>query len=105
MNTWVNAQPGPRLPTFNEGRFAIYRAQFIPRAGVQKEGGKLTLRDVTGKAQVWLDGKLAGEKAEAGKQTLTVPLPAGGGERTISVLIEAPALGTPAGLGGTVTVE
>ena len=66
MNTWASAQPGRRLPTFNGGSFAIYRAQFTPRIGIQKSGGQLNLRDVTGKAQVWLDGKLAGEKADAG---------------------------------------
>jgi beta-galactosidase len=105
MNSWGNAQPGGRLPTFRDGRFAIYRAQFTPRAGMQKTGGQLTLRDVTGKAQVWIDGKLAGEKTAADKQTFTVPVPAGDGERTVNVLIEIAAPGTQAGLGGTVTAE
>jgi beta-galactosidase len=105
MNTWANAQPGRRLPTFNGGRFAIYRAQFTPRIGIQKSGGQLHLRDVTGKAEVWLDGKLAGEKTASDRKTFSVPFPAGDGERMINVLIEAPAAGTPAGLGGPVTVE
>jgi beta-galactosidase len=105
MNTWANAQPGRRLPTFNDGRFAIYRAQFTPRADVQKSGGQLILPDVTGKAEVWIDGQLAGEKADADKKTITVPFPPGDGERTVNVLIETSALGAQAGLGGTVTVE
>jgi beta-galactosidase len=105
MNTWANAQPGRRLPTFNDGRFAIYRAQFTPRNGVQKSGGQIKLPDVTGKAQVWIDGKLAGEKTDADKRTFTVPFPPGAGDRTINVLIETSTPGTQAGLGGTVTVE
>jgi beta-galactosidase len=104
MNSWASTQPSRRLPAFTD-RFAIYRAQFTPRAGVQKSGGKMIFRDITGKAQVWLDGKLAGEKTDAGRNSLTVPLPPGEGERTVNVLIEASAAGKPAGLGGTATVE
>ena len=103
MNTWGNAQPG-RLTPFNEGRFAIYRAQFTPRSGVRRSGGKMVLRNVVGKAQVWIDGKLAAEKADPARQTLTGRR-AGEGERSVNVLIEIAAPGTPAGLGGTVTVE
>ncbi len=105
MNTWASVQPGRRLPTFNNGRFAVYRARFTPRIGVQKTGGQITFRDVTGIAQVWLDGKLAGEKMETGRNNFTVPFPPSDGERTVNVLIEAPAPETQAGLGGTVTIE
>ena len=105
MNTWAPTQTGRRLPAFTGGRFAVYRAQVTPRAGLQISGGQLILRDITGKAQVWIDGKLAGEKPEAGRSTLTVLFPPGEGERTVSVLIESAASGTPAGLGGTVTIE
>jgi len=104
MNTWANVQPGRRLPTFNGGRFAIYRAQFTPRIGVQKSGGQITFRDVTGKAQVWLDGKLVGKKTDAARGTFAVPFPPGAGERTVSVLIEAPA-GGQAGLGGPASLN
>ena len=105
MNTWASVQPGRRLPTFNDGVFAIYRAQFTPRAAMQKSGGQLHLRDVTGKAQVWIDGNLAGEKTDAARKTFTVPFPPGDGERTVNVLIEALAPGSRAGLGGAVTAE
>jgi len=105
MNTWASVQPDRRLPTFNDGRFAIYRAQFTPRAILQQTGGQLNLGDLTGKAQVWIDGRLAGEKTEAERKTFTVPFPPGAGECTVSVLIEATAAGERAGLGGTVTIE
>ena len=65
----------------------------------------LLLRDVVGKAQVWVDGKLAGEKAIARKGDMTIAFPAGDGERTVSVVIEAAAPDEPAGRGGIVTEE
>jgi beta-galactosidase len=105
MNSWDNVHLGSDLPVFEDGRFAVYRAQFTPRAATQKSGGRLVLRAVVGKAQVWIDGKLAGEKADPEKQDMTVAFPAKEGERVVSVQIEAPATGRPAGLGGIVTVE
>jgi beta-galactosidase len=106
MNSWDNVHPGGWLTPFHDGRFAIYRANFTPRAATQKTGGQLLLlREVVGKAQVWVDGKLAGEKADVGKGDMTVAFPAGDGERTVSVVIEAAAPDEPAGLGGIVTVE
>ena len=105
MNTWANVEPGRRLPTFNGGSFGIYRAVFTPRAGMQKSGGTISFQNITGKAQVWIDGKLAGEKTEAVRTSFTVPLPSGDGERTVHVLIETSAPGTQAGLGGSVTIE
>jgi beta-galactosidase len=105
LNKWRDAHPGSWVPPLRDGRFVIYRAQFTPRSGVQKSGGQIVMREVVGKAQVWIDGKLAGEKSEAERKDMTVPCPSGDGERTISVLVEAPALNTPAGLGGIVTVE
>ena len=104
MNSWANVQPGHGLPAFKGGRFAIYRAQFTPRSGVQKFGGELRLRDVTGKAEVWIDGKLAAEKPDASKVDLTVPFPPSDGVRTVSILIEASTPGGQAGLGGPVTI-
>jgi beta-galactosidase len=105
MNSWDNVHLGSDLPVFEDGRFAVYRAQFTPRAATQESGGRLVLRAVVGKAQVWIDGKLAGEKADPEKQDMTVAFPAKEGERVVSVQIEAPATGRPAGLGGIVTVE
>lgn len=105
MNSWANARPGAFLPPFRDGLFAIYRATFTPRAAVQASGGHLIVRDVVGKAQVYLNGKLLAEKTAPERQTLTVALPPAPGERTVNILIEAPAAGTRAGLAGTVTIE
>jgi beta-galactosidase len=103
MNSWRDVHPGWMAP-FREGHFAVYRARFTPRAATRQTGGHLLFRDLIGKAQVWINGKLAGEKTGAEKQDFTVALPAGDGERTVNVLVEAEP-GKPAGLGGVVTVE
>jgi len=106
MNSWSNARPGGGFGgQFRGGVFAIFRAHFTPRAGGQRSGGTLVLRAVTGKAQVYIDGKLAAEKTTPERGDLRVSFPAGEGERTVSVLVEAAAAGGPAGLGGVVTVE
>jgi hypothetical protein len=75
------------------------------RAATQKTVGQLLLRDVVGKAQVFIDGKLDAEKTEAAKGDITVTFPPGNGERTVGVVIEASSPDEPAGLGGLVTVE
>ncbi|HSV13508.1 MAG TPA: beta-galactosidase GalA, partial [Tepidisphaeraceae bacterium] len=103
VNTWAAVRPG-RLTPFNNGKFAVLRATFHPRQTVRESGGQLVMRNVTGKAEVWIDGKLAAEKKDAARGSITAPLPPGEGDRTVSVLIESDP-GTPAGLGGVVTVE
>lgn len=103
MNTWSAVRPGRTLPRFNDGKFAVYRATFRPRGPVVKAGGRLTLRNVTGRAEVFLNGKLAAEKKDAGRANIELPLPPGLDEATVSVLIEAD--GDHAGLGGAAVVE
>jgi beta-galactosidase len=105
MNSWDNVRLGSDLTPFRDGRFAIYRADFTPRAATAKAGGQLVLRDVVGRAQVYIDGKLLAEKTTAAQKDMTAPFPAGAGVRIVSVVIEAESEGSPAGLGGIVTVE
>jgi beta-galactosidase len=105
MNSWTTVSPGSWLPPFRHGLFAVYRARFTPRAAVQASGGTITLHGVLGKAQVYLDGKLAGEKTTPEAADVTIPCPPAKTMRTISVLVEADAAGTPAGLGGIITVQ
>lgn len=105
MNSWTPVHPGAFLPPFRDGLFVIYRASFTPRMQMQKAGSLLNIRDVVGKAQVYIGGKLVSDKKDPTKRTLTIPIPPGQGERVMNILIEAPAAGARAGLGGTVTLE
>lgn len=76
--------------------FVIYRASLYATHSI---------RDVVGKAQVYIDVKLVSEKTDSTKNTLTIPILPGEGVRVVSMLIEAPTVGERAGLGGVVTLE
>lgn len=76
-------------------------------AAVQKAGGKLVFKNIAGiagKAQVFLDKKLAGQKDSFERGLLSVAIPAGAGERMVSVLIETRA-GEQGGLVADVSIE
>ena len=103
QNSWQQVQPG-KLETFDDGSYAIYRIKFKPFAGVQKSGGQIVFKSVTGKAEVWLDKKLIAQKEAFDTVPLTVAIPPGEGERTLSVLVESQP-GKPAGFGAAITVE
>lgn len=105
MNSWDSFYPGTALTPYTGGVYAIYATAFTPRTATQQAGGQLIFRDVVGKAQVYLDGRLSGEKADPAKGDIKVALPPAAGERLLMVLVEAPALEAPAGLGGLVTIE
>ncbi|MFP5040741.1 beta-galactosidase GalA [Parasediminibacterium sp. JCM 36343] len=102
MNTWAPIKPGSLQPFDNS--FALYRTTFKPFSEQSNKGGKVTLQSVAGKAEIWLDKKLVATKTDAASKDMTIDLPAGQGNRTITVLIEAVA-GKKAGLGGVVTVK
>lgn len=101
VNTWTPFKPG-QLQNFSQGRFAIYRTIFTPFAGIQKNGGTLVLKSVTGKAEVWIDGVLASSKSEFKNSDLAVPIPSGKEKMTINVLVESDQV-VNAGLGGIVS--
>jgi beta-galactosidase len=103
QNTW---QPfrGVQLQTFADGNFAIYRTSFKPYAAQRKNGGKLILKAVTGKAEIWLDNKLVATKSTTESADILVTFPASANEQKLNVLIETEK-GQKAGLGGVVTVN
>ena len=103
QNTW---QPfrGNQLQTFADGSFATYRTTFKPYAAQRKNGGKLILKAVTGKAEVWIDKKLVATKTTAESADIIVQFPPSPNEQKLNVLIETEK-GQKAGLGGVVTVN
>jgi beta-galactosidase len=105
LNSWNNIWNN-YMVDFNEGNFLIYRAAFKPLYALRNEGGRLMLKAVTGKAEVWLDKKLIATKTTFEKGDIIVnlePSPALT-ERIISVLIESEK-GKKAGLEGKVTLN
>ena len=103
MNTWESGEP-PMLRTEESGVFRIFRASFTPRKTLADGAGELHFIRLTGKAEIWLDGQLIGQKNDFAPAALRVKLPAGQGSRQLSVLVEGQP-GQAAGVEGLVRVE
>jgi beta-galactosidase len=104
MNSWANVQPGS-TQKFEGGTWETYQITFTPVASVQKAGGTIVFRQISGAAEVWCDGKMLAQKTDLQPGELSVPLPAEPDQkRTLSVLIDSG--GAPkAGLSGLVIVK
>ncbi|MFP5391954.1 MAG: DUF4982 domain-containing protein, partial [Gammaproteobacteria bacterium] len=107
MNTWEYGEP-PLLrgggSAAGEGNFRVHRAKFTPRTTLANGNGLLHFSALDGRAEIWLDGKLIAKKDTFESGELWAPLPAGTGERVLSVLVEGQN-GQRAGVAGRVTVE
>lgn len=92
-----------KLRPFASGNFAVFRTVFEPFHQVRTRGGCVIFTAVTGKAEVWLDGRQVATKRTYEAGPLTIDLPPGQGTRTISLLIETRP-GDPGGMDREVTV-
>jgi beta-galactosidase len=88
MNSWSAQTPGT-LQMFTGGTWAVYRARFVPYAAVRQGGGRILFHGITGRAEIWLDRQKVAVKESFAVAPLTVELPAGEGERVLSLLLEA----------------
>jgi hypothetical protein len=103
MNTWTSVQAGT-AQDFTGGSWALLRCQFTPAHGVATGGGFIHFREITGKAEVFVDGVKAGVKSSAAPAALKVRMPPKDGLRTVSVRVDSG--GSPkAGLTGPVGIE
>ena len=103
QNSWQPVAPG-RLPKLTGGSFAVFRSEkFKAYAAQQKEGGRILFGGIAGKAEVWLDGKMIGEKTATETAPFSVALPAGGESHVLNVLVEGQE-GKAAGLSAPVKV-
>jgi beta-galactosidase len=106
MNTWGWGQP-PMLNVPGEvkgGVYRLYRTSFTPRKTLADGSGQLYFASITGKAEIWLDGKLIAKKTNAAPAKLSVPIPAGEGARQLNVIIEGES-DNKAGVDGSVTIQ
>lgn len=99
MNTWMNVTPGS-LQEVPAGQWVLYRAAFTPWKGLSNRGAELTLTQVVGRAEVWLDGVKVADKADPAPAALTISLPARAGRRVLTLLVQPD--GEKAGLGGAI---
>jgi len=103
MNSWANIKPGT-LQEMKESGFLVFKTTFKPYNAQQKNGGKLVLKGIFGKAEIWLDNEKVAAKNSSEKEDLTVKFSAKEGERRLTVVAEG-SKGDKVGLGGTVSIE
>ena len=90
MNTWATVTPGTPLVR-SGGPWSVFSASFEPFANMQRDGGVLAFRGILGKAEVWIDGKLAATKSEFDDAPLVAPFPPGNTRRSVRILFESDA--------------
>jgi len=87
MNSWDSINAGDLQP-IPDGSWAVYRTEFTPIDSVAKSGGQIDFRQITGLAEIWLDGKLTTETKDPKGAGLKIALPPGSGKHTLAVLIQ-----------------
>lgn len=103
MNTWANMKPGQTNKLAETG-YLVFKTTFKPYALQQKNGGKIVLKALAGKAEVWLDNKLVLTKTTTTREDVTIPLTQGSMDRKLTVVSEGQQ-GDWIGLGGIISVE
>ncbi|WP_426104551.1 beta-galactosidase GalA [Massilia sp. TSP1-1-2] len=98
LQVWGWGQQAPaKLDAEKGGQFNLFRTSFTPRKNLSDGNAHLRFKRIAGKAEVWLDGRLAGTKSAFAPAEWRVPLLAGTGARRITVIIERQA-GEAAGM-------
>jgi beta-galactosidase len=110
----VDAQPvtaraidavGRAVPTANLPiQFTIEAShKFEPFQSIQRNGGSILFQSITGKAEIWMDGRMLAIRASVETGPLAVAIPPLSGIRQLTLLIETET-GKPAGINGAVQV-
>ncbi len=103
-NSWAFVRAGAATLAEAGAGWRLYRAVLTPRRRIATEGGRLNFAGIAGRAQLFVDGKLVGEKTAEAAGPLAVDFPRGDGERTIVLMVSGSA-GQPSGLVGGVTIQ
>ena len=103
MNSW---QPvaGNELIKLENANFVILRSTFNPYEAHKTEGGSILFKQLTGKAEIWLNGKQIGSKASDKEEDFTVEFPAVNERCDLRVLLNG-TTDSAVGLKGNVTVR
>jgi beta-galactosidase len=113
-NTWGWGQipmltEAPKVSSGNSGKdkaghWRLYRTTFTPRKDLSDGSARIHFQRITGKAEVWLDGKLLGKKTSQAPGKLILSLPAGEAAHQINVLLQG-GVNKPVGIDGLVVIE
>lgn len=102
MNSWEPIQIGT-LKSLDKGKYLIYRTEFTPHRLQQARGGRIQIKRLAGKAEIWLNDELIGVKDKQDTSDIIVNFPSGKDRCQLNILIE----GEPndnVGLSGIVSV-
>lgn len=103
MNSWAPLADNELIKMKNAG-FVVMRATFKARILQQTTGGKIQFRKVSGKAEVWLNGKLMGSKTDEKTGDLNLTFPAVPENCELRILFEGASVSS-IGLGGAALVK
>ncbi|KTF68599.1 beta-galactosidase GalA [Sphingomonas sp. HT-1] len=102
-NSWTFLRSAVPTPPEPQAGWRVYHNRLTPRKRIAAEGGTLRFASIGGRAELWIDGAKVAEKTDVAPAPLEAKLPAGAGQRTVELLVEAPA-GQASGLLGKVTL-
>lgn len=103
MNSWQPVSSGDLIKLEN-AKFVILRATFNPYQAHREEGGSILFKQLTGKAEIWLNGQLIGSKTTDEEEDFTVEFSSVKDRCDLRVLLNG-ATGEAVGLKGNVTVR
>lgn len=103
MNTWEAISAGNAM-FLKDASYAIWRTEFDLLREYQEAGGIILFKNLAGRAEVWLNGKLLGKKDTVNEQDFKVVFPATRTKCELRVLLNS-AINTYVGLKGTVTIQ
>lgn len=105
MNSWQPVTISTdKTILLENANYIIFRTEFVPYRHLQKEGGIIFLKNVVGKAEVWLNGQLVGTKDVVNGQDLKVEFLPTEDKCELRVLLNG-SVNKRVGLKGGVTVQ
>ncbi len=100
-NSWAFARAGNGAKPDPAGNWRAWRTMVTPWKRIAAEGGMLRFREITGRAELYADGRRLATKDSSTAGPLEARLPAGSGVRTILLVVEGAGITGPV----TLTVE
>ena len=103
MNTW-EAMAASSAMFLENASYVVCHTEFTLPEDYRKDGGVIQFKNLAGKAEVWLNGKLIGSKDMVDERNFQVEFPATEGKCELRVLLNS-SPNTHVGLKGSVTVQ
>ncbi|AOW25010.1 beta-galactosidase [Sphingomonas melonis TY] len=103
-NSWSFVRSGTATAPEPQGGWQVYRARVTPIRAIAAKGGRIAFAAVAGRAELWVDGVRIADKSDAATGPIAAALPAGGGEWTIVLIVQADAQ-APSGIVGPVALS